>query len=118
MVILFRKIKYDDKIIDSHDLNPNQKTQLSNIIKKFNRLCTGTLGKSNLFEHTIDTGDAQPVYQRPYPVSPAIQKRMSDELDRMIKLDVVEPANSPWCSNPVLTTEKMAKIGYVSIVKK
>lgn len=39
------KIIYDDKIIDSHELNPNQKSQLSNIVKKFNRLCTGILGE-------------------------------------------------------------------------
>lgn len=98
-----------NKIIDSQELNPNQKTQLANIIKKFNCLSTGKLGKSRLFEHTINTGNAQPVFQRAYPVSPPLQKRMSNELDRMISLGVVEPSNSPWCSLPVLTTKKNGK---------
>lgn len=102
-------IHKQNSIIYSQALNEKEKSKLANITKKFNSLCTGKLGRSNLFEHKIDTGDAEPVYTQSYPVSPPIQQRMSNELDRMIQLDVVEKENSPWCSPIVITKKKNGK---------
>lgn len=99
----------ENSIVDAHELTPQQKIQLSKITKKFNSLCTGELGRSNLFEHNIDTGDALPIFERSRPFSPPIIQRLSNELDRMIKLGVVEPANSAWCQQPVLTPKKNGK---------
>lgn len=99
----------NNSIIDSLELDSAQRSYLCNATKKFNSLSKATLGCSNVFEHNIDTGDAQPIYQRPYPISPAIQQRMSKELDRMIQLGVVEPADSPWCQPPVLVKKKSGK---------
>lgn len=106
-----------NSITDVIDLNSGQLKQLSSIIKKFDSLCTGTLGRANVFEHNIDTGDSEPIFQRPYPVSPAIQQRMHKELDRMIELGVIEPANSPWCNQPLLVKKKREKIDYASTVE-
>lgn len=107
----FKSNVYQSKnnIVDSIELTPQQKSQLASITKKFNSLCTGKLGRSNLFEHNIDTGDALPVFERNRPFSPPIVDRLSKELDRMIALGVVEPANSAWCQSPVLTPKKNGK---------
>lgn len=99
----------NNSIVSSIELTPEQSETLSCLITKFNSLCTEKLGRSNVFEHNIDTGDAEPIYKRPYPVSPANQQKMSRELDRMIKLGVVEPADSPWCQQPVLVKKKSGK---------
>lgn len=96
-------------IIKFHDLSDTQKQTLNQTIDKFRTLCTGELGRSNVFEHTIDTGDSLPIFQRAYPISPAIEQRMFNELQRMKKLKVVEPANSPWCQPPVLVKKKNGK---------
>lgn len=98
-----------NSVIDVHELSPQQKTQLANLTRKFNSLCTGKLGRSNLFEHNIDTGDAVRIFERTRPFSPTVIQRLSKELDRMISLGVVEPANSPWCQQPVLTPKKNGK---------
>lgn len=98
-----------NSVTDVHSLDVKQKRQLANVVRKFNALCNGKLGKSNAFEHTIDTGDHIPIFQRAYPVSPPIEERMSKELDRMIALDVVEPSNSPWCQPLVLAKKKNGK---------
>lgn len=87
---------------DYSHLNNEEKSKLSKIVAKFNQLCTGKLGRTDKYTHKIDTGDAEPVSKRCYPVSPAVEQRMSQELDRMISLNVIEPADSPWCQPPVL----------------
>lgn len=103
------KMVEPNSIIDSESLNKIEKQKLEKVINKFNLLCTGTLGKTNIMEHRIETGNAEPVFKRPYPVSPPLEERMSRELDRMIKLDVVEKSNSPWCQPIVLTKKKNGK---------
>lgn len=98
-----------NSIIDAFELSPQEKSKLAEVTRKFNSLCTGKLGRSNLFKHTIDTGDAQPVFERNRPFSPQMIEKLSKELDRMIALKVVEPANSAWCLQPVLTPKKNGK---------
>lgn len=63
------------------------------------------LGYTNLVEHVIDTGDAEPIKQRYYPVSPVIQEVINQELNKMLKLGIVIPSKSPW-SSPIVLVEK------------
>lgn len=63
------------------------------------------LGRTNKMIYTIDTGDAKPVKQRQYLMSPYMLSHLNKELDKMIELDVVEPSQSPW-SSPVLLVKK------------
>ena len=52
------------------------------------------LGKTSLMAHNINVGEAAPIKKRHYPVSPAIQKLMYDEIDRMIEMGVIEESQS------------------------
>lgn len=70
-----------NKIVDALELTPQEKSQLAKVTKKFNSLCTGKLGRSNLFEHNIDTGDAMPTFERGRPFSLPVIQRLSRELD-------------------------------------
>lgn len=63
------------------------------------------LGRTSLITHTIDTGDAAPIRQRYYRMSPEKQRVLTEQLDEMLKDDVIEPCESPW-SSPVLLTPK------------
>lgn len=91
------------------NLSNDEKNKLSKVVAKFNLLCTGKLGRTDVYTHKIETRNAEPVSSRCYPISPALEKRMSNELDRMISLDVIEPADSPWCQPPVLVKKSSAK---------
>lgn len=64
-----------------------------------------TLGRTDRVQHVIDTGNATPIKQRYFPVSPARQQLINEELDRMLKLGVVEPAKSAW-SSPIFLLDK------------
>lgn len=51
-----------------------------------------------MIQHHIDVGDAKPFKQRFYPVSPAVEKLLYKEIDRMLELDVIDPSESAWSS--------------------
>ena len=46
------------------------------------------------FEHTVDTGNAEPVYKPPYRKSPQDLRAVRDEIEQMLKLKIIEPSNS------------------------
>ncbi|KAH8324069.1 hypothetical protein KR074_007481, partial [Drosophila pseudoananassae] len=63
------------------------------------------LGKTQLISHSIVVGDAKAVKQSHYTVSPAVEKLLYGEVDRMLKLGVIEEAESAW-SSPVVLVQK------------
>lgn len=63
------------------------------------------IGRTDQVMHVIDTGDAKPIKQRHYTMSPARQKLVEEELDKMLDLDIVEPSKSPW-SAPIVLLDK------------
>ncbi|KAH8398193.1 hypothetical protein KR215_011743, partial [Drosophila sulfurigaster] len=67
------------------------------------------LGRTALIKHNIEIGDSKPVKQRHYPVSPAVEKLMFSEIDRMLRLGVIEPSQSAW-SSPMRMVVKPNKV--------
>lgn len=63
------------------------------------------LGRTSLVEHVIDTGNATPIKQRYYAMSPALLKVVYEELDKMLALGVVTPSKSAW-SSPIVMVDK------------
>lgn len=63
------------------------------------------LGCTNKIFLDIDTGTAKPFKVRQYPMSPFMMNIINAEMDDMLKLGVVEPSHSSWCS-PVLLVKK------------
>lgn len=86
-------------------LSNDQGEKLDEIIKLFSCLSSAGLGKTNLIEHFIDTGNQKPFKVNPFPLSPAMQKHLNLEIDKMLELNVIKPSKSPW-SSPVLLVRK------------
>lgn len=93
------------KICDKSLLNKDQLRILQETIDKFRTLDSPELGRTDVTQHYIDTGNARPFRQRQYMLSPAIQAELHKEIDAMLKLGVIKPSKSPWCS-PVLMVRK------------
>lgn len=51
----------------------------------------------------------EPVKQRYYPRNPAMQSIMDEEIDRMLRDDIIEPSRSPWSSPVVLVKKNTSK---------
>jgi len=86
-------------------LTPLQRYQLIKLINEYSTIFAKDkydLGRTNLAEHTIDTGDALPIKQRVRPMSQAQEEAARAEVDRMRKLGIVRDSNSPWSSCIVL----------------
>lgn len=67
------------------------------------------LGKTTLLKHKIDVGDAPPTKQRYHAVSPAIEQKMFQEVDRMLELGVIETSSSAWNSPVTVVTKANGK---------
>lgn len=55
--------------------------------------------------HNIEVGDAEPIKQRPHPVSPKVLTEIHSEVDRLLREGIVVPSRSPW-SSPVVMVRK------------
>lgn len=90
-------------------LSEEQTHEINQIISTFHIATPNQpLGRTNVLQHEINTGDAKPIRQRYYPVSPYVQTEMDTELNRMLSLDVIEPCASPW-SNPLVVVRRPNK---------
>jgi len=60
------------------------------------------IGRTELVQHRIDTGNnkpfRQPLRRHPFACFPVIDQHV----DEMLRHDIVEPTASPWCCNVVL----------------
>lgn len=92
-------IKSNDK------LSEEERQELLKLIETHFKNEPTVLGRTDKVKLSIDTGDAPPVKQRYYPLSPARQKLVNEELDKMLALGVIEPSTSPW-SSPILLLDK------------
>ncbi len=64
------------------------------------------LGKTTISKHRIDTGNSPPVRQ-PLRRQPFAYRAVIDEqLEQMMKEDLIEPTRSEWASNVVLVRKK------------
>lgn len=102
--------KSESKDTDEYyPLNFTQKQQLDAVILLFPNFEHQGLGRTSLISHSIDVGESKPIKQRFYPVSPAVEKLMFAEVDRMLALGVIEKSCSPW-SSPMRLVLKPNKV--------
>jgi hypothetical protein len=68
------------------------------------------MGRTKILQHTIDTGSNRPVREALRRHPQAHLQFIDSEVDRLLKLDIVEPSASPWASNIVLVQKKNGQL--------
>ena len=68
------------------------------------------LGVTNLAEHTIDTGDARPIKQRPRKTPMAFSGEEQEAIQELENKGVIRKSTSPWASPIVLVRKKNGKV--------
>lgn len=94
---------------DMHQLSEEEKERLAKVVALFPSSEREGLGKTALLKHTINIGESKPVKQRYYAVSPAVERKMYEEVDRMLELGVIEESQSPWNSPVTVVTKSNGK---------
>ena len=64
------------------------------------------LGRTSLVEHEIHTGNARPHKEPPRRTPMHLSKVVDDNLDKMLKNNIIEPSISPWAAGIVLVKKK------------
>lgn len=72
--------------------------QLVQLIQSYPSLFSDTPTCTNLIEHDVDVGDAWPIAQRFYRVSPEKRKILDTEVKYMVDNGIAEPCSSSWAS--------------------
>ena len=92
----------------NEDLPVNEKEELFTLLAKHERCFSQKKGKTHLAEHFNETGNAPPIRSVPYRVSEAERAIIAEQVNKMLKDDVIRPSSSPW-SSPVVLVRKPNK---------
>ena len=89
------------------DLRKEQQEQLKEITLEFAEVLQDNPGRASvvLIQHHVDTGEARPIRQQPYRLPHARRALVNQEVEKMLKMGVIQPSSSEWCS-PVLLVPK------------
>ena len=70
------------------------------------------LGRTNVVEHHIDTGNSAPIRQAPRRIPIAQQPECEKAVADMLAQGVIEPGQSPWASPVVLVRKKDGSLRF------
>ena len=73
---------------------PLFQTEISNLT-----LCTAA-------QHSIDTGDARPIAKTGSRIPYNLERELQEEIDKNLRLGIIQPSKSPWCSRIVPVEKK------------
>jgi len=87
------------------DLTPSQQDQLQALLAEYQDVVCSQIGHMQGTEHSIDTGDQQPIRSMPYRLAPAWREQLKEEIRSLLDAGILKPSNSPW-SSPMVPVRK------------
>ena len=85
---------------DGDALREIDRRKIVDFVSEFREKFPPGLGRTNIMEHVIDTGDAAPIKCKQHYIAPPQLTLIQKQVDDLLALDVIEEAVSPW-SSPV-----------------
>ena len=107
--ILYITQQLDDKV------SPEEKNQLFLLLHAYADIyaeSTNELGRTHCTQHTINTGNATPIRQRPRRIPAAYRMETKQLLQEMLQKDTIRPSASPWASPVVLVCKKTGALRF------
>ena len=87
-----------------HKLKPNIKAKLEALLKEYESQFTRdqtNIGTTPLTKMSIDTGNTEPVSQKPYPIAMKHYQWVKDEFEKLLTAKVIRGSRSSW-SAPII----------------
>ena len=91
-------------------LNESEKADFGRLLCKYSSVFSSSsedIGRTNLVQHTINTGHAAPIRQPPRRLPLGKRAIEKEEITNMLDRGIIEPSNSAWASPVVLVTKKI-----------
>ena len=99
-----KETKQDVKIYPH--LSETQTKEVREILNEFKDVLTDVPGETNLVMHEINLTSDHPVRTKQYPLPFSMTETIRDETEKMLKLGIIEPFQSPY-SSPVVLVKKL-----------
>uniref|UniRef100_A0A668AQP4 Gypsy retrotransposon integrase-like protein 1 n=1 Tax=Myripristis murdjan TaxID=586833 RepID=A0A668AQP4_9TELE len=94
---------------DRPDLTAEEQGKLAALLKKWEKVFSANeedFGRTNIVQHQIPTGDANPVRERFRPLPPLLYKEMRALLSGMLQGGIITESSSPWAAPIVMVRKK------------
>lgn len=95
--------------LQGEELGPTQARKLRDLLSKWQHVFSAheeDYGCTNVVQHRIPTGDAEPSRERYRPVPPTLYTEVRTLLQGMLNRGVVRESSSPWAAPIVLVQKK------------
>ena len=88
------------------------------MLSEFAEMWDGQLGTITAAKHRIDLDppDSIPIHSVPYRAGPKAREFEKQEIQKMLSMNVIEPAQSEWAAPIVFAPKKDGSLGFVSII--
>ncbi|KAK3102478.1 hypothetical protein FSP39_011646 [Pinctada imbricata] len=83
-------------------LSPEQKNDIDSVLLEFQDILTDLPGRTSVAQHEIHLTTDDPITNRPYQVPFALRDSVRNEIKQMLKMDIIEPSESPYASSIVV----------------
>ncbi|XP_070191283.1 uncharacterized protein [Littorina saxatilis] len=103
-----KNIHFDEKLDEA------KVKEAKMICEEFEEFLTDVPKTTNLEKCSIEVTEKKPVFVKPRPIPHAMVETVEKEIEEMLKLHVIEPANSPYNSPIVLIKKKDGKYRFCS----
>ena len=97
-----------NKFSMNKELSAEQRQKLLSLLNKYADVISKNsqdLGRTNVIEHRIDTGDHSPIKSAPYHAPQTTKDKIDEMVQEMMDNDVIEESFSPW-SSPIILVKK------------
>jgi hypothetical protein len=79
-------------------LTSNQTEKIKNLIKQKMvafQWSDDDVGRTNLIEHEINTGNSKPIRQKQFKIPQAVQAVLDEQINDLVRNQMIEPSSSP-----------------------
>ena len=106
--MLPKTVKPDSFTPPKYQLDATTQQQLDNLLRTFKDQFAKdkmTIGTTPLTQMSIDTGDSDPVSQKPYPIAMKHYNWVKEEIDKLLEAGVIRNSHSRWLA-PIIVVPK------------